>query len=332
MGLLFAFGLAAVAFAITFAATPFYAKRALAKGIFGRDVNKAGHPRVAEMGGLAVFAGVASSVSLGILFLTFIDANFALLTLLLAALAALSLTALIGVFDDLFKLTWKTKALMPLAAALPLVAVKAGETVMSIPFVGDVDFGLFYTFILVPLGVTGAANAFNMSAGYNGLEAGIGFIVSAALLAIAVASGSTAAVVVLAALAGACLAFLKFNWFPARVFPGDVGTLVVGVGVASAAIIGNLEKFAVILIIPAFYELAATVYYAAKGVWRRPACHNPVIAKDGRLKPPKGAEYYTLFYLILSKKPLREADLVKTVYAVYAAFAAIALAVYWLRV
>ncbi|NYZ77855.1 UDP-N-acetylglucosamine--dolichyl-phosphate N-acetylglucosaminephosphotransferase, partial [Candidatus Micrarchaeota archaeon] len=232
MGFPFAFGLAAVAFAITFIATPFYAKRALAKGISGRDVNKPNRPRVAEMGGLAIFAGVAASISLGILYLTFIDANFTLLTLSLAALAALSLIALIGVFDDLFKLTWKTKALMPLAAALPLVAVKAGETVMNLPFLGDVNFGLFYTFILIPLGVTGAANAFNMSAGYNGLEAGIGFIVSAALLSIAVASGSTAAVVVLAALAGACLAFLKFNWFPARVFPGDVGTLVVGVGIA----------------------------------------------------------------------------------------------------
>jgi len=332
MGLPFALGLAAVAFIVTFITTPFYAKRALAKGIFGKDVNKLEHPRVAEMGGLAVFAGVASSVSLGILYLTFIDANLQVLKLLLAALAALSLTALIGVFDDLFKLTWKTKTLMPLTAALPLVAVKAGETVMSIPFVGEVNFGLVYTFIFIPLGVTGAANAFNMSAGYNGVEAGIGFIVSATLLAIAVASGSTSAVVILAALAGACLAFLKFNWFPARVFPGDVGTLVTGVGIASAAIIGNLEKFAVLLVIPAFYELAATVYYAVKRVWRRPACHNPVILKDGRLKPPKGAERYTLFYLLLSLKPMREPDLVKTVYAVYFVFALITLAVYWLRV
>ncbi|NYZ77916.1 hypothetical protein H0N96_00760, partial [Candidatus Micrarchaeota archaeon] len=84
--------------------------------------------------------------------------------------------------------------------------------------------------------------------------------------------------------------------------------------------------------IPAFYELAATIYYAFKRVWRRPACHNPVILKDGRLKPPKGAEHYTLFYYLLSKKPIREAGLVKTVYAIYLLFAAIALAVYWLKI
>lgn len=332
MGLFFILGLVALSFAITFFLTPVYIESALKKKIVGRDVNKGGKPLVAEMGGLALFAGMLSSISFGILVITFSDKNFELMTLLVASLAAIAIIALIGVFDDLFRISWRTKFLLPVVTSFPLVAVKAGETVMNLPVIGNVNFGLFYNFVLVPLGVTGAANALNMSAGYNGVEAGIGAIISGTLLAIAVASGATSAAIVLAACLGACLAFLKFNWFPARLFPGDVGTLVVGAAIASAVIVGNLEKFGVILFLPAFYELGATLYYGFKGVDRRSACNNPVISKDGRLAPPKGAEKYTLFYFLLSKKPLSEENLVKTVLAIYIVFAGIALASYGFQV
>ena len=192
-----------------------------------------------------------------------------------------------------------------------------------------VDFGLLYTFFLIPLGVTGAANAVNMAAGYNGLEAGSVAVISAFLLLIAIQANAFASAVILAVTLAACLAFLKFNWFPARVFPGDVGTLALGAAIACAVIIGNMEKYGVILFIPAFYELAATVYYAFKGVERREACHNPVIRKDGVLSPPRGAENYTLFYKILSMRPMTEKALVQTVLLLYGFCGVLALALFY---
>ena len=319
----------AAAFAVTIFFTPILIDSARRKKIFGRDVNKPSRPEVANWGGFCIFAGIASGILLAILYVVFINPDLGNAILLLASLASITLLALIGIFDDVFKLSWKTKALMPIIGAFPLVAITAGNTTASIPFLGEVNFGLLYTFVLVPLGITGAANAVNMAAGYNGIEAGTIAVISTFLLLIAFQSGSFPAVVILAVTLAACLAFLKYNWFPSKVFPGDIGTLTLGAAVASAVILGNMEKFGVILFIPAFYELAATLYYVRNGVVRRNACHNPVIAKDGKLSPPKGAENYTLFYKILSRKPMREEDLVKTVLALYAFFGLVALAIFY---
>ncbi|MDP2718142.1 MAG: hypothetical protein Q8P02_05335, partial [Candidatus Micrarchaeota archaeon] len=156
------------------------------------------------------------------------------------------------------------------------------------------------------------------TAGYNGLEAGIGAVASFFLMVIAWQAHATAALVVLAALFGACLAFLFFNWHPAKVFPADIGTLVIGGALAVAVILGNMEKYGVILLIPAFYELFATAYYTAKKVERRSQCHNPRIRADLTLRPPPGAEKYSLAYRILSIRPMTEAALTATMLGLFA--------------
>ncbi|MEW5955542.1 MAG: glycosyl transferase family 4 [Candidatus Micrarchaeota archaeon] len=307
---------------------PLLIRSALKKGLVDRDSNKPGRPTVAAMGGFAVYAGLVLGVLLAVLVISLADHQFQLLVTLLAALLSVSIIALMGAFDDLFKLRWGVKAFLPVFAALPLIAVLAGDTAVSLPFVGAVDLGLFYTFILIPIGVTGAANAVNMSAGYNGLEAGEGAVISVFLLVIALSTGNVAAAVILAALFGACLAFLKFNWNPARVFPGDVGTYVIGGAIAAAVIIGNMEKFGLILFLPAFYELFATVYYKFKKVDRRKTCHNPVL-KGGKIIPPKGAENFTLAFFILGRKPMAESRLVATILLLYAACGCAALALFF---
>ena len=331
MPLLFTVALAFGAFIVTLLSTPFLVRSARRKGIIGRDVNKPQRPEVAEMGGISLFLGVVCALSLAVLVTTFADKDSHSLSLLLAALASIAIIALVGVFDDLFKLSWKTKALTPVLAAFPLVAITAGDTTMSLPLIGAIDLGLAYTFLLIPIGVTGAANALNMVAGYNGVEAGTGAVMSFFLLVIAVSTQNWVAAAILAACLGACLAFLYFNWNPARIFPGDVGTLVIGACIASAAIIGNMEKYGLILFIPAFFELASTLFYGVQGITRRALCHNPVIAADGRLSPPKGAEHYTLFYWLLSKRPMRETALVLSVLALYAICGVTALAVYYYK-
>jgi len=308
--------------------SPLLIKSALKKGIVDHDSNKPGKPAVAAMGGFAIYGGLVAAVLLFVLGVSLYDHQFQLATMLLAALLSISIIALIGVFDDLFKLSWGIKIFLPVFAALPLIAVLAGDTTMSLPLIGAVNLGWFYTFVLIPVGVTGAANAVNMSAGYNGLEAGEGAIISAFLLVIALSTGSVAASIILAALLGACLAFLKFNWFPARVFPGDLGTYVIGGALASAVIIGNLEKFGLILFIPAFYELFATLYYKVKRVNRRQVCHNPVL-KNGKIIPPKGSECFTLAFLILSRKPMGERTLVSSMLLLYAACGVFALALFF---
>lgn len=246
----------AVSFLATFWVTPKLIRKLSNSGIVGRDMNKTGFPKVPEMGGLGVVAGFVAGVLIAIAFDTFhvIEVNLNL-TYLLAGLSTILIMALIGIFDDLFLMRQSVKAMLPLLASLPLVAIKVGVTHMTFPLLGEVDFGILFPLFLIPLAITGASNATNMLAGFNGLEAGLGLVMTATVGIAAFVFGSVEAVIISFAMLGALLAFLRYNWYPAKILIGDVGTLTIGAVIAVSVIIGNLEKIGVILILPFFAEL-----------------------------------------------------------------------------
>ncbi|MDO8625561.1 MAG: hypothetical protein Q7R47_05740, partial [Candidatus Diapherotrites archaeon] len=164
-----------MSFAVVWYTTPKIIERMEKNGFVSPDMNKPGKPKVAEMGGTAILFGFAAALVLAIFSHSFLGGIGLNLTLLLAGFSTILLIAFIGIFDDI--IGWKKgirqyqHALFPLFAALPLMAVKAGTTMISVPVLGPVDFGIAYALVLIPLGVTGAANAANMLAGLNGLEA-----------------------------------------------------------------------------------------------------------------------------------------------------------------
>jgi len=89
---------------------------------------------------------------------------------------------------------------------------------------------------------------------------------------------------------------------------------VIGAGV----IIGSLEFAGIIALLPTFYEAFSTIYYSfIKKIDRKYACARPIIDENNRLKPPKGAERFTLAYFILSKKPMSERQLVRVLLFLY---------------
>ncbi|MDD5111496.1 MAG: hypothetical protein PHG85_03035 [Candidatus Altiarchaeota archaeon] len=224
--------------------------------IFGRDMNKPDHPDVPEMGGLGVVAGFVAGVLLAVALSTFHITGISLnLTYLLAGLSTVLIMALVGIFDDLLVMRQSVKAALPLLASLPLVAIKLGDTRMTFPFLGEINFGLLFPLFLIPLAITGASNATNMLAGFNGLEAGLGLVMTTTVGIAALALGRTEAVIISFAMVGALIAFLRYNWYPARILIGDVGTLTIGTVVAVAVIVGNMEKVGIILILPFFAEL-----------------------------------------------------------------------------
>ncbi len=275
------------AFLITFLVTPFLIKRMKVRGLVGVDMNKYDKPQVSEVGGIAVIFGFSFAIMASIFcfsYLKLIDLN---LTFLLGAFSTILLIGLLGIVDDL--IGWKRgiakwqHALVPLFAALPLMAVRAGTTEMNIPFLGLVSLGIFYSLILIPIGVTGASNAFNMLAGFNGLEAGQGTILLSTLAIIALLYNQPEAFIVSIALIGALLAFLYYNWFPAKAFGGDSLTLMIGASIAAVSIIGNMERVGISLMAIFFIEL----FLKAKHNFRSECFGIP--QQDGTLKPdPKG--------------------------------------------
>jgi len=331
IGVFVALGLA---FVLVLIVMPSLIRKMRAGGMVGRDVNKASKVDVAELGGIAALFAFSVSLSLVVGMQKFLG-NVAEPPFL-AAISVFFMAAMIGLIDDISNMRQRLKAIVLAFAALPLMLVHLGPEVIDLPFGWTINFTgsmyLLYWIILVPIGVTGLANAVNMSAGYNGLESGQVAIVAGSLLLIGyLRDVPSYALLILATLVGCAVGLFFFNRYPAKVFIGDVGTMGLGAAIAAAVVLGHLEFYGIVAILPAFYEGAATVYYGLQGKngKRRTACHDPILLPDGRLRPSTGAERYTLANLILSKRPMGERSLVRVLLSLYAmsSVAAIALSV-----
>ncbi|MEM0360054.1 MAG: hypothetical protein QXK06_01790 [Candidatus Diapherotrites archaeon] len=280
----------ACSFLVCFLTVPFLAEKMRARGLVGKDMNKLSKPEIPEMGGIAVWFGFSSAIMLSIFFYSYLGSFFEIeldLTKLLAGFATVSMVGFLGLVDDL--IGWKNglkqwqHALIPMFAALPLMAININNPPFFIPFIGLVGFGVYYSLLLVPIGITGASNATNMLAGFNGLEAGLGILIIGTLAALLSYSGGIEALIIAISLLGALTAFLYFNWFPAKIFGGDSLTLMAGAGIATIAILGDLEKIAVLLMFLFFVELL----FKAKHKFKSECFGIP--QKDGTLKAdPKG--------------------------------------------
>ena len=167
------------------------------------------------------------------------------------------LNGLIGVIDDSAKLrkkqneglTARQKYLLQLvAAAVFLILMSVTDivdTTLYIPFVGVTwDLGFFY-YVIALLLLTGMVNSINLTDGIDGLASGVTLVVgvffsAAAFFATQAESVAPALSLIGATLIGGTLGFLVYNFYPARVFMGDTGSLYLGGMVVGAAfLLGN---------------------------------------------------------------------------------------------
>jgi phospho-N-acetylmuramoyl-pentapeptide-transferase len=192
---------------------------------------KSGTP---TMGGVALVAGTV----VGTLCTAKVSPDLIVTLAVFAAFAAL------GVFDDFVKVRMKRslgltalqkfllQAAIASGAALYQTRI-AGVTELIIPFTGkSVDLGPLYAPFIVFV-IVAMANGVNLTDGLDGLAAGV--------TAIAAFYFVFAGSLFCAALAGACLGFLRYNRHPARIFMGDTGSLALGGGLATAAILLRME-------------------------------------------------------------------------------------------
>jgi UDP-N-acetylglucosamine--dolichyl-phosphate N-acetylglucosaminephosphotransferase len=247
-----------IAFVCTFILTKRWIPVAHRAGLVGHDMNKPNRPKVAEMGGIPLLGGVLGGILSYVGINTFILGQSTINLALFAATSTVLIIAFIGVVDDL--LGWKIglkqwqKPLLTVPAAIPMMVANLGRSVVSLPVFGDVNLGLLYPFLAVPVGIVGASNGFNMLAGYNGLEAGMGIVIISAMTFVAYYTGSSWVAMVGAVAVASILAFLYFNWYPAKIFPGNAFTYMVGTIMACMAILGNMEKLALVLFIPYYMD------------------------------------------------------------------------------
>ncbi|MBU1135598.1 MAG: glycosyl transferase family 4 [Nanoarchaeota archaeon] len=297
-----------VAFAITVFLIPKYIKRAKAIDLVGKDMNKYDKPEIAEAGGVVVLFGFLFAILCYIFIKTFFLGTEMHLIEILVISVTILLAGFIGFVDDIFG--WKKglkrwqKPLFTLPMAIPLMVINAGQSYMFLPFLGRVDFGLLFPLIIIPLGFIGATNGFNMLAGYNGIEAGMGAIILATMGFIAWYFNSMIWLAMVSFVGvAALLGFLAFNWCPAKVFPGDSLTYMIGAFIASVAIMGNMEKIGIILFLPFLLDAVLSLSPEVRGKGKVEAFGK--VNPDNSLDMPYDGVYDTTHLAIKVMKKLK---------------------------
>lgn len=195
------------------------------------------------MGGIMFIAGITIAILAGWLTLELSEqgvadasaaGSFYLWGGLLMALAF----GLIGFLDDYISVVKKQnlglkagqKSLAQLLVAVVYLAAQqifAPTTSFWLPFIGDLDIGIFYYPLMLFI-IVGTVNAVNLTDGIDGLDASVTMVAALGFMVIASIAGFSQMDLLAAALAGGCLGFLVWNFHPAKVFMGDTGSLFLG--------------------------------------------------------------------------------------------------------
>ncbi len=297
-------------FAIVFAITLPIGRLLEKRGYVGVDLHKEDKRTLPEMTGLAVLLGFTVSAVLAYVYYQE--------RTIIYGIAVVLLVGLIGIADGIRKLKPMEKMIGLGVAGLLLLPV-TDTTILG------VDLGVLYL-LGVPIFFAIACNFTNMLAGFNGMEIGTGAIASLGIAALALLQGAEVSFLLASIMAGGLLGLLYYNRFPARVFPGDVGTLPIGAALFTAVILGKFELLGAIVFVP--YALDAALKYRSVGVMTKES-QQPTKVKEGRLFIPEGGNL-SLARVFLKNKPLKEYEIVYRVWGVEAVFCVIAILVSFL--
>ena len=306
-----------VGFLITMLIIPSIIKIMKKKGYIGIDIHKNSRTEVAESGGIALVIGIScTSVLLIIFFPSFYSE-------ILIFILTVVLSGVIGFIDDRIRLKSRYKVILTLFTGILIFLANLFDFIRiespTIPFLGQLRLSVIYP-ILVPIIVAVFANTVNMLEGYNGEGSGTSIIALISLFICSIIWDSAVGMLFTIISLAVLIPFYLYNKFPARIFPGDVGTLSIGAMFAGIALFGSLEAavFCALLIhiFNSFYVL-----YSVKGFLESSEIldnkSDIILLENDLIKASalKSAAL-TLPRLILAKGPLREPELVKNIYSI----------------
>jgi UDP-GlcNAc:undecaprenyl-phosphate GlcNAc-1-phosphate transferase len=221
------------------------------------------------LGGLAIFGAVLVAA------LLFVPMS----STAKGILGGAALITAVGAIDDWRELGAGTKLAGQVAAALVLVLSGVTMDVVTVPFLGRVEFHEAGD-VLTLIGLVGVMNVVNFSDGIDGLAAGVCAISAAAFAVIAFDLGKDSAGVLAAITAGAALGFLVHNFHPASVFMGDCGSNLLGLLLGGVIVEGSLKTNALIALIVPLVVLAVPFLDTGFVVAKRIKYGRPVYQAD----------------------------------------------------
>ena len=294
----------AISAASTISLPPLLAGRLSERGLTGEDKHRPGKI-LPTAGGIAIYIGLLPFFVIAGLSPT-LKPQFMLMIFLVATLGFL-----LGLLDDVLILDKRTLVALSILIGAPVMTYRIGDT--RITALGA-DLGPYF-WIVAMLAVAYMSNAVNIYAGFNGMEAGCAAITSAGLAVSALIYGSYEAAAALAALSGALLGFLRYNFYPARIFIGNSGTYLAGALIAAAAVAGTIKAAALIATIPYTVNFLIRLMYRLRWTVGETLGEGLVVAR----RPE------ALWALLILDRPKGERRLVLEAYAIQAVFAVAAI-------
>lgn len=268
----------AMAFIVAFLMTP--VAKWIAPKINAMDVpkdNRRMHTKaMPRFGGMAIYLGAMSSI------LFFLRGNEHLMAVLIGG----TLIYAMGVVDDLTDLDARIKF-----AFQTFVAVLMYFMGLRIDFVtnyfgggGHWQFGTAVGFVVTVLWIVGITNTINLIDGLDGLAAGVAAIAALSIAYVAYIHGDRYGMMVVCvgmmAIAGSSLGFLPYNFYPAKLFMGDSGSLFLGFMIAIFAVISPLKRSTLLAVIVPVLVLGIPIFDTAFAILRRIVSGKPIMSPD----------------------------------------------------
>jgi UDP-GlcNAc:undecaprenyl-phosphate GlcNAc-1-phosphate transferase len=252
-------------------ATPLVMKLAIKIGATDKPNQRKVHQKIMpRLGGLAIFIGVLVGFFVSDLH------DQRILTISVGAV----LIIIIGVLDDLYELSAKVKFAGQILVACLIVSTGLKIDFVTIPFVVErMELGIF-SYPLTVFWIVGITNAINLIDGLDGLAAGVSSIGIASLGLLAALSGKGLIFTIALIVLGSTLAFLFYNFYPAKIFMGDTGALFLGYCISIMSLLGLYKSVTLFSIIIPIIILGVPVFDTTFAIIRRIMNRQPIGTPD----------------------------------------------------
>ena len=228
-----------------------------------------------RFGGMAIFIGTMSTLCV------FAGSNPNIFPVIIGGCLIYAL----GVADDLLCLNAKVKFILQL-----LIAILMYYMGLRIKFIanyfgeGNIHFADAACFIVTVIWIVGITNTINLVDGLDGLAAGVGAIAALSIAYVAYIHGTQNGMMIVClamlAVAGSCIGFLPFNFYPARTFMGDSGSLFLGFMMATLSVVGPLKRSTMVAVVIPVLVLGIPIFDTAFAILRRLVNRRPIMEAD----------------------------------------------------
>jgi UDP-GlcNAc:undecaprenyl-phosphate/decaprenyl-phosphate GlcNAc-1-phosphate transferase len=262
---------AVAAFVIVILLTPAVGGMARLLGVVDRPEARRLNPNpIPRLGGLAIFFGIFVPA------LAFLELGRETRGVLLGAAVA----TVVGAIDDfrILKPGRKLAGQVIAAAIPPFFDVWIDH--FTFPFLGPVDLPAAVGVPVTMIWIVAVMNMVNFLDGMDGLAAGVCGIAGVTFAVLSLSLGKTDPAILSAIVAGACIGFLRHNFFPARIFMGDSGALGLGFLLAALSVQGLLKTASTVVLMLPLLVLAVPILDTSFVVARRLKHRERVTAPD----------------------------------------------------